>query len=157
MMWPFSKSKEKLDIPPEEEHEWGVAQGKFDGAPVIIRYNKTAARFAGHSDLPLKLGFAVPLNSPNDGGLPDTEENAELDVIEDLIDRKVMAATRGVYALALTTGLMKEFVFYIAPGADIAILHEEVRNQVSSHDVQCMAVEERKWESFRTFTSQISH
>ena len=151
MIWPFSKNKDKLEIPPEGEHEWGFAEGDSDGAPLIVRYNETAAGFAGHSDLPIKLGFAIPLNSPNVGGLPDAEENSELDVIEDLIVREVMAVTHGVYSLALTTGVMKEFVFYIAPGADIAKLHEDIRNQVSSHDVQCMAVEERKWESYRTF------
>jgi hypothetical protein len=152
MIWPFSKNEEELEIPPEGEQQWSVAQGESDGAALLVRYNETAAGFAGHSKLPIKLGFAIPLNSPNVGGLPDAEENSELDVIEDLIGREVMAATHGVYALVLTTGVMKEFVFYIAPGADIAKLHEDIRNQVSSHDVQCMAVEERKWESFRAFT-----
>lgn len=151
MIWPFSKRKKELAIPPEDEHQWGVAQGEYDGAALIVRYNQTAAEIAGHPELPIKLGFAIPLKRPDVGGLPDAEENSELDVIEDLIGREVMAATHGVYTLAITTGEMKEFVFYIAPGADIAKLHEDIRNQVSSHDVQCMAVEERKWESFRTF------
>ncbi len=151
MVWPFSKKESQLEVPPEDEHKWGVAQGEFDGEAVIARYNETAAAFAGHSELPIKLGFAVPLNKPNEGGLPDAQENAELDLIEDLIVRKVTAVTRGAYVLALTTGVMKEFVFYISPGADIAKLHEDIRDQVSSHDVQCMAAEERKWESYCAF------
>jgi len=52
--------------------------------------------------------------------------------------------------MTLTTGDMKEFVFYIAPGLDIARLHEAQRLEVSSHDLQCMAVEEPGWESFRS-------
>jgi len=151
MVWPFSKKESKLEIPPEDEHQWGVAQGGFEGEAVIARYNETAAGFAGHSELPIKLGFAIPFNKPNEGGLPDAEENAALDLIEDLIVRKVTAVTSGVYVLALTTGVMKEFVFYISPGADIAKLHEDIRDQAASHDVQCMAVEERKWESYRAF------
>ena len=46
---------------------------------------------------------------------------------------------------------MKEFVFYIAPGLDITSLHEALRKEVPSHDLQCMAVEEPGWESFRGF------
>ena len=152
MIWPFSKKEEELEIPPQNEHEWGVAQGEADGAALIVRYNETAGRFVGHSDLSIKLGFAIPLNCPNDGGLPNTEENSELDVIEDLITREVTAATRGFLALALTTGVMKELIFYVTPGADIEQLHDDIRNKVSSHDIQCMAVEERKWESYRAFT-----
>jgi len=71
--------------------------------------------------------------------------------IEDLISREVSSRTRGVHVLTLTSGVMKELVFYIARGADIAKLHEGIQSQVSSHDVQCMAVEEAKWESYRTF------
>jgi hypothetical protein len=99
----------------------------------------------------VKLGFAIPLNHPNQGGLPNPEENAELNPIEDLILREVSATTRGIHALTITTGTMKEFVFYIAPGADIATLHQKLQNQVSSHEVQCMAVEETNWESYRAF------
>ena len=153
MVWPFSKRESKLEIPPEDEHRWGVAQRDFEGEAVIVRYNETAAGFAGHSELPIKLGFAIPLNRPNEGGLPDADENAELDLIEELIVSKVTAATRGAYVLALTTGAMKEFVFYIASGVDIAELHEDIRGEVSSHDVQCMAAEERKWESFRAYAT----
>ncbi len=46
---------------------------------------------------------------------------------------------------------MKEYVFYIAPGLDIAGLHATLREEVTSHDVQCMADEEPGWESFRDF------
>jgi hypothetical protein len=65
--------------------------------------------------------------------------------------RRVSSTVVGVHALTLTTGVMKEWVFYVAPGADIAKIHKDVRSQVASHDVQCMAVEERKWESYRAF------
>jgi len=46
---------------------------------------------------------------------------------------------------------MKECVFYIAADADIATLHADIRSQVASHEVHCMAVEERQWELYRAF------
>jgi hypothetical protein len=54
----------------------------------------------------------------------------------------------------LTTGVMREFVFYIAPDADIAAIHQAVRSRVSSHDVQCMAVTEPAWEAYLQFASE---
>jgi len=151
MVWPFFKRARKLELPPAKEERWGVAEGEYEGAALIVRYNIAAGEWAGQSELPIKLGFAIPFNRPKAPDLPDAEENADLGEIEDLIEREVFSATRGVFALVLTTGVMKEFVFYIAPGADIAALHARIRNQVSTHEVQCMAVEERKWESYRAF------
>jgi hypothetical protein len=46
---------------------------------------------------------------------------------------------------------MKELAFYIAPGADIAKLHADLRETVSSHDVRCIAVEEPGWKSYWDF------
>jgi len=151
MIWPFSKSPRKLQLPPEDDHHWGVVEGEYNGAALIVRFNRTAGEFAGHAGLPLKLGFAIPLNLPNEGGLPDPDENVDLDAIEDVIRREVAAATSGIHVMVLTTGVMKELIFYIAPGADIATLHQSVQNKVTGHEVQCMAVGDPDWESYRAF------
>ena len=92
----------------------------------IIRYNETAKDWSGHPGLPVKLGFAVPLNSSNEVGLPEPGENEQLEEIEDVILREVEARTIGLHALVLTTGTMKEFVFYIPRGVDIKSIHEGV-------------------------------
>jgi hypothetical protein len=151
MRWPFSKKHSELTLPPEDAQRWSVASGDYGGGPLVVRFNESARDVAGHPALPIKLGFAVPLNRPNEGGLPDATENEELAAIEDLIAQRVLAGAVGVHAMTLTTGVMKEFVFYIAPGLDIAALHAALREQVQSHDVQCMAVEEPGWASFRGF------
>ena len=119
----------------------------------MVRFNVAARELAGHPGLSIKLSFAVPLRRPNEGGLPDADENTELAAIEDLIVERVLTDAVGLHAMTLTTGVMKEYVFYIAPGLDIAGLHAALRKVVSSHDVQCIAIEEPGWESFRDFTS----
>jgi hypothetical protein len=153
MRWPFSRKHHELRIPPPGEQRWSVAQGDHGGSPVLVRFNVAARELAGHPGLPIKLGFAVPLQRPNEGGLPDADENAELAAIEDLIVERVLTDAVGLHAMTLTTGVMKEYVFYIAPGLDIAGLHAALRKAVSSHDVQCIAIEDPRWKSFRDFTS----
>jgi hypothetical protein len=153
-VWPLTKTPRKLDLPPDDQQRWGVAQAERDGTPILVRFNETAGEWTGHADLPIKLGFAVPLNRPNEGGMPDAAENAELLAIEDVICRQVSSTAIGLHVLTLTTGVMKEWIFYVVPGADIAKLHADIRNQVSSHDVQCMADKERGWQSYRGFVPQ---
>lgn len=154
-MWPFSpKPKDIGNLPAitAPSHAWALAEGSYRGAPLIVRYSTTAQEWCSHPDLPVKLGFAVPLRSPNEGGLPGPAENGQLDDIEDTIRREVASRTKGVHALVLATGIMKEFVFYIPCGVNVKTLHEAIQAAVLTHEVQCMAVNDPKWESYKEFT-----
>lgn len=154
-MWPFkSKHRDIKFLPPlsADNCTWGIAESVLETSPLIVRYNETAREWLGHKDLPIKLGFAIPLNSPNENGLPDPDESYQLNEIEDTIVREVSSKARGLYVLALTTGVMKEFVFYISPGTDIKTLHESIQALVGTHEVQCMAIMEPNWQSYVDFT-----
>ena len=135
----------------DPSHTWGIAQGNDNGTPLIVRFSQSATEWCSHPDLPIKLGFAIPSNSPNEGGLPNPAENEQFNGIEDAICREVAARTKGLHALVLTTGIMKEFVFYIPRGVDIKTRHEAVQAAVPTHEVQCMAVNEPEWDSYKEF------
>jgi len=155
MMWPFSKSRQELnDLPPisSDAHVWSIAEATYDDAPLIVRFNSGAKAWQGCKSLPIKLAFAVPLNTPNVGGLPDPEENRVLSDVEAAILHEVEAASKGILVLVLTMGTMKEFVFYVPAGVDIGAIHEAIRRRVSTHDVQCIGVEDPAWEAYTQFT-----
>src|SRR5215470_9158937 len=94
----------RLHLPADDQQRWGIARTENNGGLLLVRFNQTAGEWVGHTDLSIKLGFAVPLNRPNEGGLPDAAENAELQAIETVICRNVSAMTLGFHALTLTTG-----------------------------------------------------
>lgn len=135
----------------DPSNRWALAEAEYRGSPLFIRVNTSAQDWVGHAELPIKLGFAVPLTLPSIKGFPDPDENEDLHAVEDLIIREVEAATIGIHALVLTTGQMKEFVFYIPEGVDIESLHQSIRDSVSTHDVQCVAVRDPNWDSYRQF------
>ena len=143
-------------LPPisSPNQRWSVAESNGDDGLLLVRFSETAGKWQGHPELPIKLGFAMPLNEPDPGGLPTPVENIELNDVEDVICREVEAAATGLHAMTLTTGTMKEVVFYIRPGADIAAIHAAVREQVATHEVQCMAVMEPEWDSWQAFTPE---
>ncbi len=156
-MWPFKRKQ--LDIKslpslPDDQHKWSVAEAGLDSSPLIIRCNVSARDWVGSDLLPIKLGFAIPLNAPNEGGLPDPEENAQLAEIEETVVREVAARTPGVFALVLTTGVMREYVFYVPRDVDIEAIHRSIQSRVATHDVQCMAVVESDWASYSQFAPQ---
>ena len=130
------------------DDNWQVAQGEYDGNPIIVRINVNLRPFVGKSDHVLKIGIAIPLNSPRLGEMPDPEENKIISIIEDKVLDTLKAKGSAVQALAITTGTFKEFVYYAKPEIDVASFHQELKSGINSHDVQCIASIEKQWETY---------
>jgi hypothetical protein len=153
-MWPFKRKELDIRSLPrltDNDHPWGVAMCEIESGPLITRYNEAARKWMGHSAMPIKLGFAIPLNTPVEGGLPTPKENEQLNEIEDLIVGEIESRTIAFHAMTLTTGTMKEFIFYIPQGIDIATLHQAIQAATKGHTVQCMAEREPTWETCENY------
>ncbi|HTY57160.1 MAG TPA: DUF695 domain-containing protein, partial [Bacteroidota bacterium] len=61
---------------------------------------------------PYRVGFAVRLRKPNSYGLPTEAEAHDLSLFENEIDRMMTGKHMGFLALVITTGGMKEYVYY---------------------------------------------
>jgi hypothetical protein len=153
-MWPFKRSKDLSTLPSltSDDQEWSVLQMDDDGSPLLIRRNDSAKAWKGHPGLTIKLGFAIPLNAPNPGGMPDPDESLSLNDVEDQIVAEVGENAKGLLVMVLTNGVMREFVFYIAEGADIGRMHQTLQERVKSHEVQCMAMKDPSWEAYAAFS-----
>ena len=130
---------------------WQLSQGMSGDTPIIVRRNTHLEPFAGETPLTLKIGFAIPLNTPNPGGMPDPDENEAIGNLEDTIFDALRKSGPSVFALAISTGTYKEFVFYAQPDMDIKSVHEGLLQDVKSHDVQCYAEMDPKWETYKDF------
>ncbi len=133
------------------EDKWLLGQIPLQDGTLFVRLNQAAEPFMGHPELGIKLGFAIPFNAPPEGGVPSPDENEAVAELEDQIRDAVAGATKGIHVLTLTAPEVKELVFYIAEGADISSLHELLRSKCDSHEIQCMAVRDPGWQSFRQF------
>ena len=123
--------------------EWSVSEGQMDGAPVIVRFNQSIAAAAGHPEYSIQMGVALPLLTPNPGGLPTPEEAEELNAIEDVIDRLV--GDKAVMVAVVTTGEMREFVLYTGSGDWIAKFDADLQAAAGDHEVQVMAQTDPEW------------
>lgn len=133
------------------EDRWLLGEVAITDGTLFVRLNQAAEPFIAHPHLGIKLGFAIPFNSPPEQGLPNPNENEMLAELEETICDGVYAAATGIHVLTLTAPEAKELVFYVADGADIGALHESLRAQSNTHDVQCLAVRDPDWESYREF------
>ena len=130
------------------DEKWQVAQVEYEGNPIIVRFNAGLKPFVGRSDHILKIAFAIPLNAQNPGGLPSADENEALMLVEDKILDAIRSKVSAIQALAITMGTFKEFVFYAKQDVDVKALHEQLMASITSHEVQCMASIEKRWETY---------
>jgi hypothetical protein len=150
-MWPFKKHPpiESLDI---DDDAWSVSMGTLPDGPMVVRKNTAAQRWAGHPLLQTRVGFAIPLNQPNPGGLPDDDENHLLAQAEDLILARLKSAGPTIQVLAITTGTFKEFVFHIQNGDAIPAVHEQLRDEIVTHFLQCTGPQhDPQWDLYASF------
>ncbi len=133
------------------DRQWNIMEGEYEDGPVLVRFNAALKPFAGKTDYKLKIGFAIPLNSPNPGGMPEPEENEQIGPIEDRILEVLQEKGAVVQALAITMGTFKEFVFYAKPGLNVKGAHEQLKAEIQSHEVQCYAETENDWATFKEY------
>ena len=56
----------------EVEESWGLSQGNYQDKAIFIRVNKGLKKIVKHPQYGHQLGIAVPLNNPNEQGLPSS-------------------------------------------------------------------------------------
>ena len=149
-MWPFKKHLPVTSLNSDTE-EWSVFEASTASGPMLVRVNATAKQWAKHPELGIRVGFAIPLNHPNPGALPDPAENLALNQAEDKILAYLKCSGPTIHVLSITTGTFKEFVFYIKNGDIIPDVHAKLRAEISSHDVQCVAAHDAKWAVYSSF------
>ena len=149
-MWPFKKNA-SLNILPVEEQKWSVLELESNELPLLVRLNTSAKDLISHPDLGIRVGFAIPLLSPNKGGMPEPNENLKLNEIEDFIINAIHETGPMVQALTITTGEFKEFVFYIKNSDGIETAHKKAQSAFTEYEIQCMGEHDPEWNTYKEF------
>lgn len=127
--------KEKAQYPMESK--WDVLQGQHDGKPIFIRCNESASVLM-NSDFRFRVGVAMPLHSPNEHGLPGSEEMAELNAIELELTSQLENGKDAIMVLAITTGGMREFIFYSRDSSNAAPAIGRAQQNITTHKLKIM-------------------
>jgi len=133
------------------DSRWTVLQGQHNGNPLFVRRNDSAKELAGHPDFRFRVGVAVPLKSPDGSGFPFQAEAQELCAIEDLLSSQLESEQRSLQVLAITTGGMREFVFYTRDPVAAQAALDSVRARTTSHELQTYIQEDPGWDVLRQF------
>jgi hypothetical protein len=132
---------------------WRVSQGDYDGKPISIRYREGLIEAQGHFSYPFQIGVATPLLNPSPEGLTINDEAEALYQVEDALQAALELNEECVFALTITTGGMREFVFYASKWQPQYFEQkvQEINSQYSDRVLQFMMKEDKEWNTFKDF------
>jgi hypothetical protein len=148
MVWPFRRtypSRAELRV----QESWKVGHGEYEGKVIIARFNAGLKEVAGHPEYRYQVGIAVPLRRPTELGLPTPDEDETLAIVEEQIAKMLDDAGESLLAGVLSTGGMREFVFYTGDPAAVREKFDRLQGSISSHELQLMIQEDPKWSVYQ--------
>jgi len=151
-MWLFKKKADNPHRTPLDG-PWSVSEGQHDGREMIVRLNTAYRQFGSVAGYEHQVGIAIPLNNPEATGLPSSAEMAQLDKAEDLICNSLKAQAESLLVGVITTSYMREFVFYTREPHRVQERFDQLRNQVTTHEMQLLIQSDAKWRIYAQLTS----
>ncbi len=112
---------------------------------MFIRTNTGYREFGSVPGYEHQVGIAVPLKSAEISGLPGSEELAQLDEVEDIICSSLEEQAESLIVAVIRTGGMSEFVFYTREPQSVKQRFEELRNRITSHEIQLIIQSDKTW------------
>jgi hypothetical protein len=153
MVWPFGKRTLKAQYLPIPDG-WAVMEGERNGLPVILRCHAGYRAFKGVAGYEYQVGIVVPLCAPEPSGLPSSPEVAELDQMEDAICSALEAERESLFVAVISTGGMREFVFYTRDPEQVKLKFEQLRASIKTHRIQLMIQPDKDWAVFARQTQR---
>lgn len=112
---------------------------------MIVRTNTGYRNFKSVPGYEHQVGIAVPLRNPDVTGFPGASESAVLDGIEDTICTSLEDQAESLLVAVITTGGMREFVFYTRLPHHVEEHVLKLRQRITSHEIQFVIQADRDW------------
>jgi hypothetical protein len=141
-------SRASLSIP----DAWQLMATETSEGPMVLKVNSGYADLIGHPEYPYQVGVAVPLNAPNSAGFHDDEEGVQVGVIEDLLVQSLQSENLALWVFSQCSSGHKEWVFYTGDPTEAGRRIHEIRNRVTTHEIQNIFQPDPEWEIFQAFT-----
>jgi hypothetical protein len=127
-------------------------RGTSEGHLAYVRGNTALRALQNRQRFPYRAGFAVMFSKPNEFGLPGTDEASELTGVENEIDRAMSGKKLGFLSLVITTGGMREYVFYTGRPDDVRKLMKKMGGKVRGREFRSYVVADPGWDVYFRFT-----
>ncbi len=147
----FSKKPKLPDSLPTGP--WSIVHGAQDGQVLVARVHMGYQKFADRAAYPVRVGVATKVVKLAENGMPTAEENAVLLELEKRIQKVVEADREAILVVALTSGGVKEWVFYTSNPESTKQRMLALAPSVTSHKLQMVLAPDEDWAVYRDFSN----
>ncbi|WP_275316727.1 DUF695 domain-containing protein [Tenacibaculum bernardetii] len=143
-----SNSSELITEIPES---WSVSTGENNGKPMFVRKNVACDKIAGNKNYSTNCGIAFKMLSPNADGLPDIENEPELDNLEDDIFDFLESDFNSIVPITITTSGFREFVIYTKDLAEFNVRLEKLKKKYPKYELTTYNKTDQNWNTYKSF------
>lgn len=146
-----------MDIPTKISDKWSVNVGTYEGKPMILRIRDFSKDMLPNlaKVFPYQVGVAIPFHNPDANGFPSADESEQLLTIEDILVPLFEKADESIYVASITTGGMREFVFYVSNPDTVIGKFETLKAEAKSHKPQLTTQKDADWGIYRALGSSM--
>lgn len=125
---------------------WSVHVREKGGSLVSLRVNETIEDMLCHPQYSHMLGVSLAIRKPDSRGMPQADEDAILDELEDIFLEQLVNNMLCVFPAVITSSGEREYVFYTyAPEQSLKII-SMINQTWSYHELQSTIDEDKQWD-----------
>ncbi len=152
MRLPGRSNEARIDA--DASGPWSVSDGEYDGKRMLVRLNDGLRAMAGRKSHSRQAGIAIRCNSPDEQGLPSANDATAFSNFEDQSQEMFCADQLALFAAVITTGGMREFVFYLSDERRFREHFRDWARTPKSHRVQLMIQRDPSWSVYRKLAAR---
>ena len=142
-----SRTKSLSEIP----DLWKVATGENNKKPMVVKKNGGCELLVGNKNFSTVCGISFKLLKPNAHGLPDIENEPELDQLEDAIFETFQSDLTAIVPIVISTSGFKEFVIYTKNVGNFTPRFQQLKAQFPNYIMTSYHKPDPNWNVYKSF------
>lgn len=130
---------------------WSVLRGENNGNPMLIRKNAGLEQIAGNKNYSVSCGIAFKLLFPDENGLPNIENEPELNDLEDDIFEIYETDLNSIVATIITTSGFREFVLYTKNSEEFNVRLQKLQSKYPKYELTSYNRKDENWGTYKSF------
>jgi hypothetical protein len=128
--------------------EWSLATGTDNGFPLIVRFRNIVPEGVRPENYPDLVTVSWKFN-PRANGMPESEDNARMEELEDLLDKSLESRKQGFMMMAVTCNGRREWQWYSRDQNEFKELLDVAVAGKPPFPVQISHTQDKEWSAYR--------
>jgi len=130
---------------------WSILKGENEGNLMLIRKNVGLDKIAGKENYSTNCGIAFKFLFPDENGLPDIENEPELDDLEDDIFEIYETDLNSIVSIIITTSGFREFVLYTKDVEEFYVRLNKLKEKYHQYEFTSYKQSDENWGTYKSF------